>query len=396
MRVVHWYPNFLHGGGCANAVLGLATAQARQGAEVTIAAAAPSSGPLYQPMDSTEVNILAWQPRRTLEIGGQHVRLSTRRQTAELTALAPDIVHAHGEFNLDNLRVSRLFRCPIVISPHGACHPVVLAKSRRVAKRTFLAVESLLLMNHVRAFHALSPAEAEHVASAVPGAAIYCVPQGPSVLVPGCLQLRRCVPDHGGKVHFLFLGRLDVFTKGLDILIEAFAAVAAMAGGKSSRLVLAGPDWKGGRSRLRELAARLGVESRVEFTGALTGEQVGLALSSADVYVQLSRHEGFPMSVTEALLASMPSVLSSAIGTVSHSEIASLAQVQVVMPDVDQAADAMLDVAKRLPAMTRAALRSREELADFFSWDRIARLHLSQYERLSAGRPAVAMSLVGG
>jgi glycosyltransferase involved in cell wall biosynthesis len=388
MRVLHWYPNFLHGGGCANAVLGLATAQARQGAHVIIAAAAPSDRPLYQSLEAPPgVELLVWQPSRTLEIGGQHVRLAHRREIAKLSALDPDVVHAHGEFNVDNLRVPRLFRCAVVISPHGACHPVVLAKSRRIAKRLFLAIESILLASRIRVFHALSPAEAEHLAAVFSNVVSYCVPQGPSVLVDSRLLPASPPTGKSSGVSFLFLGRLDVFTKGLDILLEAFAAVSRRAGGGSERLILAGPDWRGGRGWLERRAAELGVEKRVEFTGPLVGAQVGTVLNAADVYVQLSRHEGFPLSVAEALLAGKPAVLSRAVGTVSYAEIASLEHVQVVPPRVEAAAAAMVEAAEHLPAMTAAASSSWKMLADFFSWDRIARLHLSQYLPLAQQRP---------
>jgi glycosyltransferase involved in cell wall biosynthesis len=384
LRVVHWYPNFLHGGGCANAVLGLAAGESRQGAHVVIAAAAPSQRPIHESIDAvTGVEVLAWHPARTLQIAGQRVRLAHRREVAKLAALEPDVVHVHGEFNLDNLRVSRLFQCPVVISPHGACHPVVLAKSRRAAKRIYLAAESVLLRDHVKVFHALSPAEAEHVAAVFPGAASYCVPQGPSVLVPELLLRRATTPTaEAQKVGFLFVGRLDVFTKGLDILLEAFEMAARRSEDARMHLTLAGPDWKGGRTWLEHRATALGIRDRIEFTGPLTGGELGAVLAAADIYVQLSRHEGFPLSVAEALLASKPAVLTSAIGTMSYPEIASLPHVKIVPPSREEAARAMIEAAEDLPAITRVAHCCQKMLTAFFSWDRIARLHLEQYASL--------------
>jgi alpha-1,3-mannosyltransferase len=173
-----------------------------------------------------------------------------------------------------------------------------------------------------------------------------------------------------------------VFTKGLDLLLEAFASTVHEAPGQSSRLILAGPDWNGGLSWLQQRAIELGIADRVRFTGALRGENVAEVLASADIYVQLSRHEGFPLSVAEALLARKPAVLSQAIGTMSYPEIAALPHVRVVPPSVGEATRAMTELAADLPARSRAAQCSAETLADFFSWDRIARQHLAQYERL--------------
>jgi glycosyltransferase involved in cell wall biosynthesis len=388
MTILHWYPNFLHGGGTANAVQGLAAAQSRQCSGVVIATATPSVGPLYETFDaSIKVEVLTWLPSRTVRIGGQYVRLMRRREVAKLRAVRPEVVHVHGEFNLDNLRVSRLFRCPVVISPHGACHPVVLGKSRQAAKRIFLAAEDLLLRGHVRVFHALCPAEAEHLAAVFPAAASYCVPQGPSVLVPRISPGPAPTQAAGGRrVRFLFAGRLDVFTKGLDILLDAFEMAASRSGGAHLSLILAGPDWKGGRPWLEHRATELGIADRVEFTGSLTRGQMGAMLATADIYVQLSRHEGFGLSVAEALLAGKPALLSSDIGLMSYPEIASLPQVKVVRPCTEDAAQAMREVAENLLELTRAASSSREMLTTFFSWERVARLHLEQYASL-AGAP---------
>jgi glycosyltransferase involved in cell wall biosynthesis len=384
LKIVHWYSNFLHGGAVAYTVLGLAAAQSRQGQRVVVAAAARSRrGPLYEPMDAlAEVEVVEWHPARTLEIAGQLVRLAPWREIARLRALEPDIVHVHGDFNPDNLWVSRLFRCPVVITKQGF-DPVLMSKSKRAPKRVYLAIESLLLRDHVRAFHALCPTEAGHLAKFFPNVATYCVPQGPSVLVPkilpGDTTTQTAWARKGG---FLFVGRLDVFHKGLDILLEAFEVVAKGAGGARLHLTLAGPDFQGGRRWLEHRATELGIRHLVQFTGALTGAQVGAALAAADIYVQLSRYEGFSLSVVEALLASKPAVLSDATGVVSYPEIASLPHVKTVPLRREEAARAMIDAAQDLPELTRAALSCHKAVTEFFSWDRVARLHLDQYMQL--------------
>jgi glycosyltransferase involved in cell wall biosynthesis len=386
LRVLHWYPDFFHGGGVANAVNGLTAAQSRQGARVWVAAAAPSHAPLYQAMAAAPgVEVVTWRPARTLRIAGHTIRVAHGADLARLAALQPDVVHVHGEFNLDNLRVSRLFRCPVVISPHGACHAVVIEKSNRLAKRGYLAAENLLLRRHVRMFHALSPAEAKQLESVFPRITRYCAPEGPSVPVQNGAprQQRLQAPPPGTRsITALFVGRLDVYTKGLDILLDAFAMAEARDRRWPLRLTLAGPDWKGGLALLRARAETLGIRDRVQFTGALTGSEVAAVLAAADIYVQLSRHEGFPLSVVDALLAGKPAVLSDAIGTISYPEIAALPHVRVVPPLPAPAVRAILQTIEALPESTGAARSSCPALIEFFSWDRVARLHLQQYDRL--------------
>jgi glycosyltransferase involved in cell wall biosynthesis len=384
VHILHWYSNLLHGGGVASAVVGLAGAQARCGVRVTIAAAEADERPLYEPVCvQVGVELSSWRPVSTVHIGTQRLRLLSRSDIARVRRLQPDVVHVHGEFNVDNLWVPRLFSCPVVVSPHGAFHPVVLKKSRRLAKQLYLAAEARLVRRRVAAFHALTPMEREHTTAIFPGAVTYCVPQGASPSFhPFELAKTPGVRKETGTITCASVGRLDVFTKGLDILLEAFSEAASSLPNIELRLVVAGPDWNNGRAWLEHRARELGIAERVRFVGPLTGRDVASVLAHADVYVQLSRHEGFPLSVVEALSSALPAVLSSAIGTVSYGEVAGLTHVMIVPPSVDHAARALTHVIERLPEMRAAARRCLGSVGTFFSWDRVAKMHLVEYAQL--------------
>jgi hypothetical protein len=45
----------------------------------------------------------------------------------------------------------------------------------------------------------------------------------------------------------------------------------------------------------------------------------------------------------------------------------------------------MLELAEALPRLKRAALSCHELVAEFFSWERVARLHLNEYMKLVDG-----------
>jgi glycosyltransferase involved in cell wall biosynthesis len=384
VKVVHWYSDLLHGGGVASAVAGVAGAQARQGAQVTIVAAEANRRPLYGPIAlQPGVNLFAWSPASVVRVGTQHLRLMARHDIARLRDTRPDAVHVHGEFNLDNLWVPRLFSCPIIVSPHGAFHPVALHKSRRFAKRLYLATEARAVKRRVVAFHALTPMEHEHTRAIFPRAEIYCAPQGasPSFSRPSPSDAPQRSPRKS-MITLASVGRLDVFTKGLDILLEAFARAASHAPNIDLRLVVVGPDWNQGRAWLDRRARELGIADRVRFVGPLTGSGVGAVLAEADVYVQLSRHEGFGLSVVEAISSTLPAILSNAIGAVSYPEIADLPHVIVVPPSAAEAARAIARAMEQLPNLAAAALHCREKVRSFFSWDRAAVMHLEAYARL--------------
>ena len=111
-----------------------------------------------------------------------------------------------------------------------------------------------------------------------------------------------------GKRIVLFLGRLHP-KKGCDLLIEAFARVADID--PALHLVMAGPDDASGvRAGLEALAARLGMTSRVTWTGMLTGDAKWSALQAAEVFALPSHQENFGIAVVEALALGVPVLIS--------------------------------------------------------------------------------------
>ncbi len=115
-------------------------------------------------------------------------------------------------------------------------------------------------------------------------------------------------PAARGKRIVLFLGRLHP-KKGCDLLIEAFAQVAA--DDASLHLVMAGPDDRSGlRAGLEALASRLGVADRITWTGMLTGDAKWSALQAAEVFALPSHQENFGIAVVEALAVGVPVLIS--------------------------------------------------------------------------------------
>jgi GalNAc-alpha-(1->4)-GalNAc-alpha-(1->3)-diNAcBac-PP-undecaprenol alpha-1,4-N-acetyl-D-galactosaminyltransferase len=88
--------------------------------------------------------------------------------------------------------------------------------------------------------------------------------------------------------------------KGFDLLLQAFARIAAAHPSWSLRIVGDGRE----RAALTELARTLGVAERVEFTGRV--DNVFPLLAAADLFVLSSRFEGFPNALAEAMSAGLP------------------------------------------------------------------------------------------
>jgi glycosyltransferase involved in cell wall biosynthesis len=111
----------------------------------------------------------------------------------------------------------------------------------------------------------------------------------------------------------MFLGRLDVWVKGLDLVVEAFSCLPA----ERFRLVLAGPDWQEGRAKLEETARRMGCRGRIHFVGPVYGEKKWALLQLADVFVSPSRWEAFSIAQAEAMAIGLPVITSTKVNLAS-------------------------------------------------------------------------------
>ena len=108
-------------------------------------------------------------------------------------------------------------------------------------------------------------------------------------------------PPEPPRPYVVAMGRL-ADQKGFDVLLEAFARVAAKHPGVDLKVLGEGEN----RSGLERQRSELGLEDRVEFPGRL--EDPFPTLRAATVFALSSRYEGFPNVLTEAMVCGLPVV----------------------------------------------------------------------------------------
>jgi glycosyltransferase involved in cell wall biosynthesis len=120
----------------------------------------------------------------------------------------------------------------------------------------------------------------------------------PGVFAPGRIEKKM---DDGFDI--VCVGRL-VPAKGQLILVRAFANLLAQGYDVRLKLVGDGED----RKHLQSLVADCGLNSAVEFKGALSHSETRLVLQQADLFVLASFAEGLPVALMEAMAMEIPCV----------------------------------------------------------------------------------------
>jgi glycosyltransferase involved in cell wall biosynthesis len=277
----------LGAGGTERVVNVLANAWARRGWAVTVACFEPPGTPAYYPFD----------PRVTLHRLGAPAPARPRlraplRVPQRIGALRRALRAAKPE-----LVISFLARTNVMtlIATAGLGLRVVVSERNNPELQTFGPIWGglrRLLYPHAHGLVTMTAGALAVFPRAVRRRGRVIV--NPVELPPGW-RARR-----GGNV-LAAVGRL-VPQKGFDLLLEAFARVAAER--PAWRLVIWGEGEE--RARLERQRDALGLAGRVELPGITTTP--GAWVETADAFVLSSRFEGWGIVLTEAMAAGLPVV----------------------------------------------------------------------------------------
>src|SRR6266516_6180386 len=284
-----------------------------------------------------------------------------------------DVVHVHSLYLFHTLvagLLCRRYEIPYVVRPHGTLDPYHRARHpgrKAVYDRLFERRN----LDRAAGIHCTSDTEREAVEHLGLRAPCFVIPHGiepfvrPSPRAAG--ELFERYPELAGRKLVTFVGRLTP-KKGLDVLVEAFAAVAAAD--PRAQLVVAGPDDEGLGARARAQAASLRLTDRVSLLGLVTGETKAALLQQSSVFVLPSADENLGVGVFEAMASGLPVVVTP--GVAPHAEIAAADGGVVVDRRPDAVAEAVAGLLSDLPRARRLGENGRRLVAERYSWQSAA------------------------
>lgn len=290
---------------------------------------------------------------------------------------APDVVVFHEIYRPAFLRLSSQLRkrhIPYVVMPH--CSLTKEAQSNKRLKKT---IGNLLgykrFINGASAIQYLS----DHEQSESSKWKVESFISGNGITLPK--QKKQHFTSDGAKL--IYVGRLDIRAKGLDRLVEAVAISQNDMREKNIRIDIYGPDQENNLNKLQELVKSNGISDLISIKGPIFGGKKVRAILDHDYFIQLSRYEGSPLGVLEAISLGMPVIVTD--GT-TLANAARQNEFGYRVNTIEEISTAILKCNDNITLSLKMSNYSRVYAKTNLDWKGIAKSAISQYELICMGK----------
>lgn len=200
-----------------------------------------------------------------------------------------------GPYNHVAARAAIRRGVPFVAVPHGAYEGDAFVRSPR--KKALVAPVERGLLRRASAVHAFFHSEAREVRRFVPNVRTVVAPTGYDVPIEKW---------SGPGDYFAWVGRYDVFHKGLDLLLDAWLRLPPPA---RPRLRMHGRPYGTSQRDVERLVHQRGLGGWVNVGGPISGEQKRSFLKGSIGYLHTSRWESYGLALVEAMALGVPSLV---------------------------------------------------------------------------------------
>ena len=283
----------------------------------------------------------------------------------------PDIVVFHEVYKKQYPAIAkRLLKAniPYIIVPHSC-----LTKAAQNKKRLKKIAGNLLLFNRFisSAVAIQFVSEKENEATAF-GKNRIVAPFG--VNIPA--EQKKSFSEAGLKI--VYVGRLDVQIKGLDLMLEAAEKVAAFLRENDYGISIYGPQYGGNFSAVKRIIEDKNLNDIVSLNDAVYGIEKERVLLNSDVFIQTSRSDALPLSILEALGYGLPCLITE--GTCFAEIINEYDAGTGVKTNSDEIAEAIKNI-DRLELKNQSN-NARRLIEENYSWEALTKNTINKYEEL--------------
>lgn len=201
------------------------------------------------------------------------------------------------------------------------------------------------------------------------------------IVVPNGISLNNVsekqIPVNG--IRASFIGRLDIYVKGLDVLLNAVFLSKDKLKEAKFKLDIYGNDENSAIKNIQKFIDKNGIKDIVSVHGGVYGEEKKRILENTDMFVLTSRTEGLPMSVLEALSYGIPCFVTPE--TNLGKEIALQDAGWCTSLNSSQMAEDLFNAVQQIKNWRIKSLNAYK-MAGLYSWDAIAQKAHIEYEKI--------------
>lgn len=213
------------------------------------------------------------------------------------------VFHLHGGFNPVLYSVSTaLYKhdIPFVFTPHGAYNEIAM-QHNWITKWIYTVLFERKLIHRARIIHCLGKTELDGLNKICSNAKARLLPYGyESELVSTTIR------DYH-SFNICFCGRTDIYTKGLDVLLNAYCDIKKKIPAASLWIIGSSDE----QEKLKQMINSADADDIVLF-GSRYGNDKEQLLKQAHVFAHPSRNEGLPSAVLEAASFGIPCAVTEA------------------------------------------------------------------------------------
>lgn len=281
----------------------------------------------------------------------------------------PDIVVFHEVWHLEYCKIAKYLekeKIPYVIIPHGSLTTMALRKKwlkKKVAGILFFN----RYVNHASAIQVLTENEFEYVRV-----------RNKKIICPNGVEIPKCMKESFRKESFkiLYVGRLEISIKGLDILLEAVQENLEFLKEKGCVIEVYGT----GGEEFRDMVKARKLEELIRTLPAISGKEKEKAYLNADYFIQTSRSEGMPLGILEAMSYGLPCIITEGTGfgrTFRERDLGWVAET-----NAESVAAYLRQAIEEASLLKNKSKNCVETVRKLFSWEQVTEKTLNEYQKL--------------
>lgn len=277
------------------------------------------------------------------------------------------VFHLHGGWIPVYSTLSKLMAkhyVKFILTPHGSYNKIAMERSKWIKKVYYHLFEKNLIQR-AACIHCIGQSEQVGLN--------HLYPNKESILLPYGIDLKSEISAPKSNVtEFIigFMGRLDVYTKGLDLLLTSFREFHKLEPHSKLWIIGDGPE----KVVLEFLAQEYHIEKSVIFWGSKYGTEKNELLQKMDVFAHPSRNEGLPSSILEASNLGIPCVVSKATNV---AEYITDSDAGIAVADENTtaltAAFSVLSKLKSTHQISKLGQNAKHMVHTFFNWNHIVK-----------------------